>query len=287
LDIKEFEESICDNTAIISIMHANNETGVVFPLGKLSTIAKKINPEVMFHTDATQSIGKIAINLNSEEYKFIDFLSMSGHKIYAPKGIGILFARRGVRLRKFITGGHHEFNKRGGTLNVPFIIAVAKAFELLDAELISNKQKDLAYLRDHIEKELHKKIPYIHVNGMGAERLSNTTNLSFDCIEGESILFQLDKMGFCVSSGSACTSGSLESSHVLRAMHVPISSAHSSIRLSLGRYSKKEEIDAIVEALPPIIQRLREISPFWDRKNNKPNELAEKYASAAACSSCS
>lgn len=287
LDIKEFEDSICEDTGIISIMHANNETGVVFPLGKLSAIAKKKNPELMFHTDATQSIGKLKIDLNSSEYKNIDFLSMSGHKIYAPKGIGILFARRGVRLRKFITGGHHEFNKRGGTLNVPFIIAMAKAFEILDEELRSKKQEDLALFRDSIESELHKKIPYMSVNGGGADRLSNTTNISFDCVEGESILFQLDKMGFCVSSGSACTSGSLEPSHVLRAMHVPISSAHSSIRLSLGRYSKKEEIDAFIEALPPIIQRLREISPFWDKKNNKPNELAKKYSSEADCSSCS
>jgi cysteine desulfurase len=287
LDIKEFQDSICDETAIISIMHANNETGVVFPIEELSALAKKKNPEVMFHTDATQSIGKIKIDLNSDKYKNIDFLSMSGHKIYAPKGIGILFTRRGVRLRKFITGGHHEFNKRGGTLNVPFIIAMAKAFELLDEELKLKKQDELLILRNKIETELEKSIPYMRINGKKALRLSNTTNISFDCIEGESILFQLDKMGFCVSSGSACTSGSLEPSHVLRAMHVPISSAHSSIRVSLGRYTSTEDVDAFIAAIPPIVQRLREISPFWDKKNNKPNDLAQKYACGTDCSSCS
>jgi len=218
-----------------------------------------------------------------DDHPLLDFLSMSGHKIYAPKGIGILFARRGVRLRKFITGGHHEFNKRGGTLNVPFIIAMAKAFELLDDDLKTKKQDKLAQLRDRIERELMAAVPYMHINGEGADRLSNTTNMSFDCIEGESILFQLDKMGFCVSSGSACTSGSLEPSHVLRAMHVPISSAHSSIRVSLGRYTNKEEVDAFINAIPHIVERLREISPFWDKKNNKPNELAEKYSAAAEC----
>lgn len=278
LDLSEFERSISEDTAIISIMHANNETGVVFPIDKLSLIAKKKNPQVMFHTDATQSIGKINFDLNSSDYKHIDFMSMSGHKVYAPKGIGVLFSRRGVRLRKFITGGHHEFNKRGGTLNVPFIIALAKAFTMLEDDLKSDKQKELGVLRDKIENSLLSTVPYTRINGKGADRLSNTTNVSFDCIEGESILFQLDKLGFCVSSGSACTSGSLEPSHVLRAMHVPISSAHSSIRISLGRYSKESDVDEFIKAVPSIVSRLREISPFWDKKKNKPNEMAEKYS---------
>jgi len=273
----EFRSALAEDTGIISIMHANNETGVVFPIDKLSKIAKEKNPEILFHTDATQSMGKIHINLNSDDYKHIDFLSMSGHKVYAPKGIGILFTRKGARLRKFITGGHHEFNKRGGTLNVPFIIGLAKAFELFTEELKSGKQKKLAQTRDHIEKELRKEIPYLHVNGEKTARLSNTTNISFDCIEGESILFQLDKMGFCISSGSACTSGSLEPSHVLRAMHVPITSAHSSLRISLGRYTNSDDVDQLIKALPAIIARLREISPFWDKKNNKPNSVAVQY----------
>ncbi|MFH1222935.1 MAG: aminotransferase class V-fold PLP-dependent enzyme [Pseudomonadota bacterium] len=278
LNIDELTDSITEDTGLISIMHANNETGVIFPIGKLSKAAKQKNPEVLFHTDATQSIGKIEINLNSDEYKHIDFLSMSGHKIYAPKGIGLLFTRKGARLRKFITGGHHEFNKRGGTPNVPFIIGLAKAFELCINELRAEKQTKLAEIRDYTEKELKKSIPFMHVNGDGAPRLLNTTNVSFDCVEGESILFQLDKLGFCVASGSACMADSLEPSHVLRAMSVPIASAHSSLRISFGRHSKKEDAAELIKVLPSIIARLREISPFWDKKNNKPNEAAMRYA---------
>ncbi len=277
LSIDDFTNAITKDTAIISIMHANNETGVVFPIDKLSKIAKQENPDVIFHTDATQSIGKIKIDMN-KEYNNIDLLSMSGHKIYAPKGVGILFARTGSRLRKFITGGHHEFNKRAGTLNVPLIIGMAKAFQILDEELKEKKQEKLSVLISRIEEEISKKIPYITINGKGAQRLSNTTNISFDCIEGESILFQLDKLGFCISSGSACTSGSLEPSHVLRAMQVPITSAHSSLRISLGRFTKEEEVAAFIETLPTIISRLREISPFWDKKNNKPNDKAIQYS---------
>ncbi len=278
LSIEEFKEALSSDTGIISIMHANNETGIVFPIGELAKIAKDKYPDIVFHTDATQSIGKIDINIYSDEYNAIDLLSMSGHKVYAPKGIGILFSRKGARLRKFITGGHHEFNKRGGTLNVPFIIGLAKAFELLKEELGSGKQQKLGELRTYLENSLKAKIPYMSINGYGAERLSNTTNMSFDCIEGESILFQLDKDGFCISSGSACTSGSLEPSHVLRAMHVPITSAHSSLRVSLGRYTVKEDVDSLIKALPSVIATLREISPFWDKTHNKPNELATKYS---------
>lgn len=277
LSLNDFTNAITKDTAIISIMHANNETGVVFPIDKLSKIAKQENPDVIFHTDATQSIGKIKIDIN-KEYNNIDLLSMSGHKIYAPKGVGILFARTGSRLRKFITGGHHEFNKRAGTLNVPLIIGMAKAFQILDEELKDKKQEKLAALVARIEKEISQKIPYITINGKEAQRLSNTTNISFDCIEGESILFQLDKLGFCISSGSACTSGSLEPSHVLRAMQVPITSAHSSLRISLGRFTKQEEVEAFIDTLPTIISRLREISPFWDKKNNKPNDKAIQYS---------
>lgn len=278
LSTEEFTRALSDDTGIISIMHANNETGVIFPIDKFSKIAKERYPEVTFHTDATQSIGKVDFDICSDQYKHIDLLSMSGHKIYAPKGIGLLFTRRGSRLRRIITGGHHEFNKRGGTPNVPFIIGFAKAFELLKEELRSGKQQKLGELRTYLEDSLKDKVPYMNINGYGADRLSNTTNISFDCIEGESILFQLDKAGFCVSSGSACTSGSLEPSHVLRAMHVPLTSAHSSLRISLGRYTVKDELDSFIKALPTVISTLREISPFWDQKNNKPNDLATKYS---------
>ena len=274
----DFKAALSEDTGVISIMHANNETGVIFPIETLSKIAKQKCPDVTFHTDATQSIGKIEIDLYSDDFKHVDLLSMSGHKIYAPKGIGILFSRRGSRLRRLITGGHHEFNKRGGTPNVPFIIGLAKAFELSMDELRKGKQKKLAEFRDHLEESLKQKIPYLHINGLGSNRLANTTNISFDCIEGESILFQLDKAGFCLSSGSACTSGSLEPSHVLRAMHVPLTSAHSSLRISMGRLTSKDDVDALIKALPEIITTLREMSPFWDKKNNKPNELAMKYS---------
>lgn len=278
LILDDFKKSLSPDTGLVSIMYANNETGVIFPIDELSRMTKEIDPDIFFHTDATQAIGKKPIDLNNPSYKHIDFLSMSGHKIYAPKGIGLLFTRKGARLRKFITGGHHEFNKRGGTLNVPFIIGMAKAFDLLTEDFKNNKQQRLGELRDYLEKEVSSHIPYIRINGLGADRSANTTNISFDCIEGESILFQLDKMGFCISSGSACTSGSLEPSHVLRAMHVPLTSAHSSLRISLGRYTKKEDVDSLAKALPEVIQRLREISPFWDRKLNKPNEMAVQYS---------
>lgn len=278
LILDDFKKSLSPDTGLVSIMYANNETGVIFPIDELSKITKEVDPDIFFHTDATQAIGKRPIDLNSPAYKHIDFLSMSGHKIYAPKGIGLLFTRKGARLRKFITGGHHEFNKRGGTLNVPFIIGMAKAFELLTEDFKNNKQQKLGELRDYLEQEVISHIPYIRINGLGTSRSANTTNISFDCIEGESILFQLDKMGFCISSGSACTSGSLEPSHVLRAMHVPLTSAHSSLRISLGRYTKKEDVDLLAKALPSVIQRLREISPFWDRKLNKPNEMAIQYS---------
>lgn len=278
LSLKEFREALKKDTAIISIMHANNETGVIFPIDELSKIAKDFNSDIIFHTDATQSVGKIDVNL-SKKYKDIDLLSMSGHKVYAPKGIGILFQKKGTHIRKFITGGHQEFNKRAGTLNSPYIIGMAKAFELFNIEIKEGKQKKLGELRNYLEDNLVKRIPYINIIGKGAERLENTTNISFDCIEGESLLFQLDKLGFALSSGSACTSGSLDPSHVLRAMHVPILSAHSSLRISLGRFSKKEDIDRFIEVLPDMVARLRDISPFWDKKNKKPNNAIIDMAS--------
>ena len=304
---KEFLDSITNKTAVISMIHANNETGVIFPIGRLSKLAKKINPDIIFHTDATQTTGKMDINLNSEEYKYIDLLSTSAHKIYAPKGVGLLYIRKGTRLRKFLTGGHHEFNKRAGTLNVPFVIGFAKAFELaknesenehnrlkeyLDVkgaidflkkdipEMVKhflNENNRLKEYRDRIEKELKQVIPYMYINGEGADRLATTTNLAFDCIEGESILQILDELGFCVSSGSACTSGSLEPSHVLKAMKVPSSAAHSSLRVSIGRYTKERDIELFIRILPDVIAKLRNMSPFWDRETNCPNARAMQY----------
>lgn len=266
----EFANSINENTSIISIMHANSETGVIFPIERLARLAKEINPSVLFHTDATQTTGKLPINLN-ENFKNVDLLSTSAHKIYGPKGIGLLFLRKGVKLRKFMTGGHQEYLKRAGTVNVPYIIAFAKAFELASKE-DENEHLRLKNLRDKIENTLKKKIPNMYINGEGADRIYSTTNLAFDCIEGESILYALDQLGFCVSSGSACTSGTLEPSHVLKAMKIPSSAAHSSLRVSLGRYTKESDIDYFISKVPEIIEKLRDMSPFWDRVNNKPNE---------------
>jgi cysteine desulfurase len=269
LNEEAFLNSINENTAIISIMHANNETGVIFPVEKLARLAKEKNKDVLFHTDATQTTGKLDINLNSNEFKNVDLLSTSGHKIYAPKGIGLLYIRKGVKLRKFICGGHHEFNKRAGTLNVPFIIGFAKAFELAKKDKAHNK--NLKLLRNKMEEELKKTIPYMYINGENANRLSNTSNIAFDCVEGESILYLLDEHGFLVSSGSACTSGSMEPSHVLKAMNVPPTALHSSLRISFGRYTKEKDIYSFTKKLPLIINKLREISPFWDKTNNKPD----------------
>lgn len=274
LNETEFLEAINDNTAIISIMHANSETGVIFPIERLAKLAKEKNPNVLFHSDATQTTGKLLIDLNAN-FKNVDLLSTSAHKIYAPKGVGLVYIRKGVKLRKYMTGGHQEYLKRAGTINVPYIIGFAKAFEVASNESLSDHQR-LKNLRDKIEKILKEKIPYMYVNGEGADRIYSTTNLAFDCIEGESILYTLDQLGFCVSSGSACTSGTLEPSHVLRAMNVPKSAAHSSLRVSLGRYTTEAEVDSFISKVPEVVYKLRDMSPFWDRVNNKPNEALLK-----------
>ncbi|MGD0552915.1 MAG: cysteine desulfurase NifS [Sedimentisphaerales bacterium] len=260
LDLSELKSHLDDNTAIVTIMFANNETGVVFPVEKIAEIVK--SKGVVFHTDAVQAVGKIPINLSKSN---IDLLSLSGHKLHAPKGVGILYVRKGTRLAPFMLGGHQEGGRRAGTENVPGILGLGKACELA-MQNFDQENKKVKSLRDKLEKGILAKCPDCMVNGDTESRLPNTSNISFEFIEGESILLMLDRFGICASSGSACTSGSLEPSHVLRAMGVPFTAAHGSIRFSLSRYNTEEEVNFTVEKIPPIIARLRELSPFVAKK---------------------
>jgi len=257
LDLDELREFLTDETALVTIMYANNETGVIFPIEEIGEIVKARG--ISFHTDAVQTVGKIPIDQKKSR---VDMLSLSGHKLHAPKGIGVLYIRKGTKFSPFMIGGHQEKGRRGGTENVPYIIGLGKACELAKKHLGEENTRVKA-LRDYLEAKLLEKIPNTLVNGDRANRLPNTTSLSFEYVEGESILLLLSDLGICASSGSACTSGSLEPSHVLRAMGVPFTAAHGSIRFSLSIYNTKEEMDYIIEHLPPIIQRLRDISPFW------------------------
>jgi cysteine desulfurase len=257
LDLDELRESFTDETALVTIMYANNETGVIFPIEEIGEIVKAKG--ISFHTDAVQTVGKIPINQKKSR---VDMLSLSGHKLHAPKGIGVLYIRKGTKFSPFMIGGHQEKGRRGGTENVPYIIGLGKACELAKKHLDEENTRVKA-LRDYLEAKILEKIPNTLVNGDPLHRLPNTVSVSFEYVEGESILLLLSDLGICASSGSACTSGSLEPSHVLRAMGVPFTAAHGSIRFSLSIYNTKEEMDYIIEHLPPIIQRLRDISPFW------------------------
>jgi cysteine desulfurase len=256
LDIADLEENLDDDTALVTIMYANNETGVMFPIEK---IAKLVTDKgVVFHTDAVQAVGKIPLNLSKTS---IDLLSLSGHKLHGPKGVGVLYVRKGTRLSPFMLGGHQEAGRRAGTENVTGIIGLGKSCELA-AKNIEEENRRVKYLRDKLESAILKSCPDSRVNGDRKNRLPNTTNISFEFIEGEAILLMLDKYGICASSGSACTSGSLEPSHVLRAMGVPFTAAHGSIRFSLSRYNTEEEVDYTIQIMPGIVNRLRELSPF-------------------------
>ncbi|MDN3511739.1 MAG: cysteine desulfurase NifS [Candidatus Jettenia sp.] len=256
LNLNELADAIKEDTAVVSIMYANNETGVIFPIEEIGNIVKQKGS--LLHTDAIQAVGKIPINLSKST---IDLLTLSGHKLHAPKGVGALFIRKGITFAPFIIGGHQEKNRRGGTENVPSIVGLGKACELAKKYLVE-EQNGVKLLRDKLENEILEKAPDARLNGHKIHRLPNTTNLSFEFVEGEAILLLLNEKGICASSGSACTSGSLEPSHVLRAMGVPFTAVHGSVRLSLSRYSTMEDVDFIIEHLPPIIRRLREISPY-------------------------
>jgi cysteine desulfurase len=257
LDLDALYDSMSDNTAIISLMRANNETGVLFPI---ELIAKKANEKgILFHTDAVQAAGKIAIDVKKMG---VDMLSLSGHKIHAPKGIGVLYVKKGFKFSPFLIGGHQEQGRRGGTENTVSIIGMGKACELARENLTIMDTK-VRELRDYLQIQLLEKIPGASINGDLELRLPNTLSIGFDAVEGESILLLLDREGICASSGSACTSGSLDPSHVLMAMKVPFKSAHGSIRFSLSHYNTKDEMDIITNTLVPAIQKLRDMSPFW------------------------
>ena len=261
LDLTQFEESLTDETAIVSVMWANNETGVIFPIAEMAEIAKSRG--ILFHTDAVQAVGKIPIDLNNIP---IDFLSISGHKLHASKGIGVLYVRRGKPFVPFMIGGHQEHGRRGGTENVASIIGLGKACELAGEHLQEENTRVMA-MRDKLENGLLETIPSSMLNGHKTDRLPNTTNISFEYVEGEAILLHMDRYGICASSGSACTSGSLEPSHVLRAMGVPFTAAHGSIRFSLSVYNTEDEIDFVLDKMGPIIENLRAMSPFWQREH--------------------
>ena len=255
LNLEELKAAIRPDTALVSIMHANNETGTIFPIQEIAEIVK--SKGVLLHVDAVQAVGKEIIDLKKLP---IDFLALSGHKLHAPKGIGVLYIRRGTRFRPFLRGGHQERGRRAGTENTPYIIGLGKACELASQTLIQERTT-VAALRDTLEKGLLQ-IPNSIVNGDLKHRLPNTTSIAFEAIEGEAILLMLDQFGICASSGSACTSGSLEPSHVLRAMGVPFTYAHGSIRFSLSRYTTESEIKKVLEVTPNIIKNLRKLSPF-------------------------
>jgi cysteine desulfurase len=256
LDMDQLGFRVDDNTAIVSVMWANNETGTIFPVEPIAEIVKARG--AIFHTDAVQVVGKIPLNLKNSD---IDLLSLSGHKLHAPKGIGVLYVRKGTRIGTFMHGGHQESGRRGGTENVPGIVAMGKACEMA-MRYMDEENTRVKALRDRLESKIMATCPDCVINGDVENRLPNTLNISFEFIEGESILMMLDRFGICASSGSACTSGSLEPSHVLRAMGVPFTAAHGSIRFSLSRYNTEKEVDFVAEQLPPIISRLRQLSPF-------------------------
>ena len=260
LDMEFMKKEVDENTAIVTVMWANNETGTIFPVAELVGLAHEKG--ALFHTDAVQAAGKVQIDVDGLG---IDFLSISGHKLHAPKGVGALFVRRGLRFRPLIFGGHQERSRRAGTENVTSIIGLGKACELAQAYLPAERLQ-LAELRDRLEKGVLERIPNVRINGDIENRLPNTASISFEYIEGESILMLLDRLNICASSGSACTTGSLEPSHVLRAMGLPYTAAHGTIRFSLSRFNTAAEIDKVIEALPPIIVQLREISPYWQER---------------------
>jgi len=258
LDLNQLSESVTEDTALVSIMYANNETGVILPIEKAAKIVKQKNPKTKFHTDAVQAAGKIPLDVKNTD---IDLLTIAGHKLHAPKGVGALYVKTGTLLPAFVIGGHQERGKRAGTENVPYIVGLGKACEIakqsMDFELTEVKR-----LRDKLENGILKTIYNAKVNGSITNRVPNTTNIGFQYIEGELILLHLSDLGICASSGSACTSGSLEPSHVLKSMGVPFEALHGSIRFSLSRFTTEEEIDYVLKVLPDVIFKLNNISPY-------------------------
>ena len=257
LDMKEYMGLLSDRVAIVSVMWANNESGTLFPVEDMAMLAKSAG--VMFHTDAVQAVGKLPLNLKDSA---IDMLSLSDHKLHAPKGIGVLYLRRNTRFRPLLRGGHQERGRRAGTENTASIIALGRACELA-LDHMEYEKTFVRTMRDRLEQGILKSVPNCFVTGDPGNRLPNTCNIAFEYIEGEAILLLLNKQGIAASSGSACTSGSLEPSHVMRAMGIPFTAAHGTVRFSLSRYNGMQEIERVIEAVPPIVAQLRKLSPYW------------------------
>ncbi|WP_260294433.1 cysteine desulfurase NifS [Sedimenticola hydrogenitrophicus] len=275
LDLQEYARLLSDQVAVVSIMWANNESGTLFPVEEMAEMARAAG--VMFHTDAVQAVGKLPINLQES---CIDMLSLSGHKLHAPKGIGVLYLRRGVRFRPLLRGGHQERGRRAGTENAASIVALGKACEMA-GEALAYEERVVRSMRDRLEQGIIEQVSHCFVTGDPENRLPNTCNIAFEFIEGEAILLLLNKMGIAASSGSACTSGSLEPSHVMRAMDIPFTAAHGSVRFSFSRYNTMEEVERVIAAMPLIVQRLRKLSPYWngDAPADEPGqEFAPTYA---------
>ncbi|HOK05093.1 MAG TPA: cysteine desulfurase NifS [Victivallales bacterium] len=262
VDMDFIEDNVDSDTALVSVMWANNEIGNIYPVDEISRIAH--SQGALFHTDAVQAVGKVPIDLSRMT---IDTLALSGHKLHAPKGVGVLYIKRGVRFKPYLIGGHQERGRRAGTENVASIVGLGIACKLAIKNMKEENTR-VKELRDKLEDSLLSSIQCTRLNGDKENRIPNTTNISFEYIEGEAILLMMNQMGICASSGSACTSGSLEPSHVLRAIGVPYTAAHGSVRFSLSVYNTADEIDFIIEKLPPIIDMLREISPYWRKRHH-------------------
>ena len=267
----DYVRALRPDTLLVTLMHANNETGVVWPVGEWARIAKETDPGIVFHTDATQTAGKRPLDLVGE-LAHVDLLSFSGHKMHAPKGVGVLYVRRGTPLRPYLLGGHQEAGRRGGTENVPYVVGLARACEL--AREHAPDMARIGQLRDWLEAEILRTVPHVEINGRGVDRTPNTLNMACHFIEGESILYELNGYGVCASTGSACSSGSLEPSHVLKAMGVPFTAMHGSVRLSFSAYTTEAEVKRIAEIFPKVVANLRNMSPYWDQKRNCPRENA-------------
>ena len=260
LDLAEYKSLLSPRTAIVSAMWANNETGTLFPVEEMAEMAHGVG--AMFHCDAVQAVGKVAIDLKQTQ---IDMLSLSGHKLHAPKGVGVLYLRRNTRFRPLLRGGHQERGRRAGTENTAAIVGLGVAAQLA-VEHLAFENSEVKRLRDRLEAGILSQVPSSFVTGDPGKRLPNTANIAFEYVEGEAILLLLNQQGIAASSGSACTSGSLEPSHVMRAMGIPYTAAHGTIRFSLSRYNSEAQIDRVIAAVPPIIAQLRQLSPYWGER---------------------
>ncbi len=265
LDLDQYKQALSDQVAVVSVMWANNETGTLFPISEMAELAHQAG--VLFHTDAVQAVGKLPIDMKSSK---VDMLSLSGHKLHAPKGVGALYVRRGTRFRPLLRGGHQERGRRAGTENVPGIVALGKAAELA-LQNIDVENTKVRGLRDRLESAILSAVPRCFVTGDPSNRLPNTANIAFEFIEGEAILLLLNKAGIAASSGSACTSGSLEPSHVMKAMGIPYTAAHGTVRFSLSTHTTAAEVDRVISEVPGVVARLRKLSPYWGEDGPKAN----------------